>query len=230
MDDKMKRKSQALHFSNICCQKCFECIIRTFHVFQNHFIYFIWKCTCEIFFFWASLSPATKGLCSKPKIAQAMNVLCYFPLNLRLQSAARLLSPILPEDIIHPVSWLKSGISARLDLLDLSTYAFPFKRVILCLELYLSFLFLFLHSFGTWNIPQDLWEYLKQIHAINSMYIIILTVNRLKYFLFTYLSISYCRVQTNRFFLSYLYTSWQSPVTLSALNAVNQTNHRFFLH
>lgn len=153
-------------------------------------------------------------------------MLCYFPWNLRLRSAAGLLFPILLGDIIHPVSWPKSGISARLDLLDFSIYAFPFKRVILCLQLHLSFPFLFLHSFGRRNIPQNLWDYLKQIHAINSRDNYIPTADRLmKCFLFTYLSISSYRAQTNRFFLPYLYTSWQSPITLSALKAVNQTSH-----
>lgn len=114
------------------------------------------------FFFWASLSPAPKGFCCKLKIPWAMSVLCYFPWNLRLQSAVRLLFPILPEDIIHPGSWLKSGISARLDNLNLRTYAFPFEKVTLCLEHNLSFLLLFLCSFGKWNIPQKFWKYLEQ--------------------------------------------------------------------
>lgn len=142
-----------------------------------------------------------------------MSVLCYFPWNLRLQSAVRLLFPILPEDIIHPVSWLKSGSSARLDNLDLRTYAFPFKKVNLCLETVFCFCscsFAALESEIFHRICGNF--YSKEICVTDSCDNYIPTVVFLiKFFLFTYFSISSFRVQTNRFFLLLFLYSMTKP-------------------
>lgn len=124
-----------------------------------------------------------------------MSVLCYFPWNLRLQSAVRLLFPILPEDIIHPGSWLKSGISARLDNLNLRTYALPFEKVTLCLEHNLSFLLLLLCSFGKWNISQKFWKYPEQGDIWLNFGNFTITVVFLVKFL-TYLSICFLKFQS----------------------------------
>lgn len=155
-----------------------------------------------------------------------MSVLCYFPWNLRLQSAVRLLFPILPEDIIHPVSWLKSGISARLDNLDLRTYAFPFEKVALCLEHNLSFLFLFLCSFGKLNIP----EFVGLSRARRYVWLIVVIIPSL--LLLSWWNVYYLPIfplaplefRTMDSSIYYFCTPWRSPSAQSDFKSVNQTD------